>query len=795
MTPANDNNSKDEYDFLSSFYDEAYDPPQKAPTEVSKDRYKILELIDEGSSKKILKVEDTLTRRVLAMATLKQTSAPQLELFEREARLTASLQHPHILPVYDIGTHEKYGPYFTTKLIQGMSLRQLLQNLHDGHKQIQTNQRLEIFLKICDAISYVHSRGVLHLDLKPENIHISDYGEVLVLDWGLAKIQDSLVSDEFIDSYSFDKIEQKYLTLRGRVKGTPGYLAPEQCSKSAQKSHLTDIYSLGVILYELVTLEALITGDTHTLIDKTSRGDLAFQSKLLTPGLEAIIRRAVAFTDEQRYQQVNALSSDIQAYHQGFAPQAEQAGVLRELRLFTRRHQRLFLTSLFFILSLVASTAFYINNISQTLLKLQQSQQLIKYERKQKDRFKSAAQPQIIEDIQLSLKVLDWSDALQKAQQLNDISQTEENQNLLATLYLLNYPPKHCLTLLKQHNSQWSQLLSTILRSDYTDNSVFKQLNNDSTTKTLLLLSHFILTDKFPLQSLSLLTKWQQVTDTQWLVKLAATVKQNQRKLILSRIHTLLKNSLWPARALIAAEARLISTDKELQKQFAIIEATNLALMQRVSSSVENQKPASAAVDGNLTTFWSVASTPAMLSLDLGATHEIGKILLNLYAAGNRYYQYQILASEDQLNYQVIVDQSKNKKTAKKDAEVFHFPAIKVRYLKFHMLYNSANPGQHIREIKVFKAYKNLARQAVLHSPQEVIYLFKLTDGNCERKQFCTLQEKSSTSLDFKELISASQFYLYLQHQGTVTHQFTIEVSLDGKNWRMLCDESENKKI
>ncbi|NQZ60171.1 MAG: serine/threonine protein kinase, partial [Lentisphaeraceae bacterium] len=552
MSPVNDNTPKDDNNILLPFYEQAFTANSNTPKEVSKERYQILGVIDEGSSKKILKVEDTLTRRILAMATLKSSSAPELELFEREARLTASLQHPHILPVYDIGTHEKYGPYFTTKLIQGTSLRQLLQKLHEDSGQVQITQRLEIFLKICDAISYVHSRGVLHLDLKPGNIHISDYGEVLVLDWGLAKIKDSMISDEFIDSFSFDQIEQKYLTLRGSIKGTPGYLAPEQCSKGGIKSHLTDIYSLGVILYELVTLEALITGDTHTLIGKTSRGDLAFQGKLLTPGLEAIIHRAVAFSPEQRYQQVNELSRDIQAYIQGFAPQAEQAGVLRELRLFTRRHKRLFLTSLFFILSLVISTAFYINNISQTLLKLQRAQQLTKYEKSQKEKFQSAAQPQLLEEMKNSLRDLNWKASLKIAQQLNEISPTEKYQDLLATLYLLNHPQKHCLMLLKQHRSPWSQVLRDIIESDYSNNSFFKQLQEDKTTKTLVLLSHFILAGKFPWKSIELLSKWSQVNDTRWLVRLAQKVNKTRQKLILTQVHTILKSSLWPARALVA---------------------------------------------------------------------------------------------------------------------------------------------------------------------------------------------------------------------------------------------------
>ncbi|NQZ57611.1 MAG: serine/threonine protein kinase, partial [Lentisphaeraceae bacterium] len=483
--------------FISSFYDEAFTLQDKSQQSTSTDRYEILAVVNEGASKKILKVEDSLTRRVLAMATLKDTSPLQLELFEREARLTASLQHPHILPVYDIGHHETYGPYFTTKLIQGMSLRQLLKNLNKGNSQLSVNQRLEIFIKVCDALSYVHSRGVLHLDLKPENIHISDYGEVLVLDWGLAKIQDSLVTDEFIDSYSFDSVEQKYTTLCGTVKGTPGYLAPEQCTKNGVKSSLTDIYSLGALLYELITLKPLIVGDTQTLLAKTARGDLNINSSLLTPGLEAVVRRAVAFCGEQRYQQVSALSSDIQTYLQGFAPQAEQAGVLRELRLFIRRHQRVFSISLFFIICLIASTIFYISNISRsktkiqnTLSQLHESQRRFFHEQKQKLNFQIAAQPKLIEDLKQSLSLLDWETSLTKAKELNDISSSKENQDLLATLYFIQGHEEPSLRQINMPASEWTSLLREVVNSDFRDEAIFNELNSGESSKKLLLLSH-----------------------------------------------------------------------------------------------------------------------------------------------------------------------------------------------------------------------------------------------------------------------------------------------------------------
>ncbi|NQZ56369.1 MAG: discoidin domain-containing protein, partial [Lentisphaeraceae bacterium] len=279
-----------------------------------------------------------------------------------------------------------------------------------------------------------------------------------------------------------------------------------------------------------------------------------------------------------------------------------------------------------------------------------------------------------------------------------------------------------------------------------------------------------------------------------WLVNLAAKLNPQQKEVILSRVHFLLRGSLWPTRALIAERARLLKPSVELQNDFERIASSNLALMRTVNSSVETQNPAAIAVYGDEESFWGVPSSPATLSIDLGETYNIGKILLYLYPRGNRYYQYEILASPDNISFRKIVDRRNNTQNTKVEAEVFHFPTVKARYIKVNMLYNSANPGLHIREIKIFKAYENFARQAVIQSSKMSSASNKIIDGDCENRLLSFFQLNDFINLDLKRQVSASKFRVYLEHNGSLIHKFDIEVSIDGDNWEVLCDERKRQK-
>ncbi|MGB0643946.1 MAG: protein kinase domain-containing protein, partial [Akkermansiaceae bacterium] len=187
--------SRDRTEALNDLFKEAFeeiDPAAESPLYGQlcsfQERYSQSELIAVGGMKRILKVLDRHGNRYLAMARLHEDASDLLfDPFIREARLTALLDHPNIISVHDVGIDKGGKPYFTMDLKAGDGLDVVLQKaLADGGCPL--SDRLEIFLKVCDAITYAHSRDVIHLDLKPANIQVGHYGEVLVCDWGLGRL-------------------------------------------------------------------------------------------------------------------------------------------------------------------------------------------------------------------------------------------------------------------------------------------------------------------------------------------------------------------------------------------------------------------------------------------------------------------------------------------------------------------------------------------------------------------------------------------------------------------------------
>ena len=216
-------------------------------------KYRIGDEVGSGGMKSVLRTHDRSTERNVAMAVLRDANlrSKKITRFVREARITAALEHPNIIPVYDIGVDEEGKPYFTMKLLGGETLESILQRVYAGHGDYRAryplNSLLRIFQGVCDAIMFAHSRGVIHLDLKPANIQVGDFGEVLVLDWGLAKVfeRDSNLHTNCIVL----EMGLGETPTEGTVSGTPGFMSPEQMrGENAALDERTDIYALGAIL-------------------------------------------------------------------------------------------------------------------------------------------------------------------------------------------------------------------------------------------------------------------------------------------------------------------------------------------------------------------------------------------------------------------------------------------------------------------------------------------------------------------------------------------------------------------
>ncbi|MCM8530448.1 MAG: serine/threonine protein kinase, partial [Lentisphaeraceae bacterium] len=227
-------------------------------------RYLQTKHLASGGMKDIYICKDNVTNRLIAKAVLKgDKSKTAIEDFLREARLTAYLQHPNIMPVYDMGKESDGSPFFTMKLIEGQTLSDFI--LTSPNTKL-LNDNLRIFLKICEAIAYAHSKSILHLDIKPDNIQVSSFGNVIVSDWGIAKIIKTKVTEAELESYMLNENLGEQGTLNGYIKGTPGYLAPEQVSKDfGKKDERTDVYALGALLYFILTGKSMATGaDTES---------------------------------------------------------------------------------------------------------------------------------------------------------------------------------------------------------------------------------------------------------------------------------------------------------------------------------------------------------------------------------------------------------------------------------------------------------------------------------------------------------------------------------------------------
>ncbi len=298
-----------------------------------------------GSGDVSLAVDGILGRSVAVKTLHKELRArsDQLERVVREAQIAAQLEHPNIVPIYSLGLSSKLGVFFTMKRLRGDSLRHIISELALQNPaytwRYTPARRLGIFIRICQGILYAHSKGILHRDLKPENVRIGEYGEVTIIDWGLVHevaSKNSHKEERHKEEYTATTTWENELelekilntsnpTLDGELSGTPRYMSPEQAE--AQNSELderSDIYSLGVILYELLTFyNPFYDKDKQDdIIDAVRKGSYHkprrfATAKNVSEELEAICLKAMALHREDRYQSVNELLKDIYAHQEG----------------------------------------------------------------------------------------------------------------------------------------------------------------------------------------------------------------------------------------------------------------------------------------------------------------------------------------------------------------------------------------------------------------------------------------------------------------------------------------------
>ena len=331
-------------------------------------RYQDKIQINAGGMKSILSSQDLATDRQVAMAVLhKPKNKEAIDAFIREARIGASLEHPNIVPIYDLGLNDEGEPYFIMKKLSGQTLRDLLQ-LDQTAKPSFSKQELfrllDIFLKVCDAIAYAHHQGIVHLDLKPSNIQIDDYGQVQVCDWGLAlELSSEILSIE-------DNIEETnatpitHETLDGRIMGSPGFMAPEQVSsESGSRGVATDIYALGALLYCILTKRTPIQADSlQSLIDKTLKGEINPNHDTCPKALMAVALKAMSLEPSERYLSVNDLVTEIHAFQQYLPTRAEKPNTLERISYYLRRHRQISAVIIIALLCLISFGSIFLAN-------------------------------------------------------------------------------------------------------------------------------------------------------------------------------------------------------------------------------------------------------------------------------------------------------------------------------------------------------------------------------------------------------------------------------------------------
>lgn len=284
-----------------------------SPTHLS-----VLPELGRGAMGRIHPATDRNLLRDVALKRLDKTLAKESfyrDGFIAEAQITGQLEHPNIVPVHELAVSPAGVPYFTMKLVQGVTFAKWLRR---ASRQPGTTERLEqgleIFMKVCDAVAYAHHRGVIHRDLKPDNIMVGDFGQVYVMDWGLARLTKTRPA-----SGDYAQMEAP-----GPV-GTPDYMSPEQARGNPDEmDERSDVFGLGAILYEIVSGSRIYgdTSDQQLLIDRACAGavvpiDIACIDIGITRQLRDVVQRATATDPARRYPSVQELQRDVQRFLRG----------------------------------------------------------------------------------------------------------------------------------------------------------------------------------------------------------------------------------------------------------------------------------------------------------------------------------------------------------------------------------------------------------------------------------------------------------------------------------------------
>lgn len=411
--------------------DQAGKPTAEAAESQHANRYEPIESFAKGGLGKIWRARDNQIRRDVALKELLPRARRNRDLLERfmaEAQITGQLEHPGIVPIYELGFQPNGAPFYAMKLVHGVTLGEAIRQCHrlwdtGGQQRLAFARLLRNFIDVCNAVAFAHDHGVLHRDLKPSNVMLGDFGETIVLDWGLAKLftmsGQSAGSEEqqdstFVSLAAFDEFSETFVgepetnaelgsdvselgssnqhtspfgssrgrvstnarsdgseTVIGAIVGTAAYMPPEQAKGLVdQLDQRSDIYSLGAILYEILTNAAPVPRSkmTETIL-------YVIQGKITPPrerdrtvprALNAICMKALAYERESRYSTALELSADVEAYLADEPVTAYPEPWYRRMLRWMRRHRSLVTNTISAgIIVLIALTAWSLSERSR----------------------------------------------------------------------------------------------------------------------------------------------------------------------------------------------------------------------------------------------------------------------------------------------------------------------------------------------------------------------------------------------------------------------------------------------
>lgn len=354
------------------------------------DRYQILSTLGEGGMGIVQNVQDCVLGREVALKTIRSnlwelsrfSSKNQNHLlwrFTQEASIMAQLEHPNIVPLYDLQKNERGDFYFTMRKIEGKTLETLLKEMTHPLSSQDEDLLLTIFFKVCDAVAYAHSRQIIHRDLKPENIMLGLYGEVYVMDWGISKHLQEKESQENVlksDSAPENDNDSDMHTVGGI--GTPGYMSPEQTKNAYDVGITTDIYALGKILRQCYTGVSPFEEMRLHLKDKVESSSNAKTFFSVPKDIVAISQKAVEYEAKNRYLSVSAFIDDLKRYRQNQIISARRYNFFELLLKWCQRNKKQLL-SITLISLLCLTSGWILWQFHQQQKRIEHQQQRLNY--------------------------------------------------------------------------------------------------------------------------------------------------------------------------------------------------------------------------------------------------------------------------------------------------------------------------------------------------------------------------------------------------------------------------------